>query len=214
MQKNFYNKYLKNIYFLTFIFLALFISIFLVKYFDFKNKIEFASCNINTSVEKFEKFNDAFNLIHEDGFKISRKKLIDQPSLLYFGYTFCPDICPLDTMRNAEAVDYLAEKGISATPVFISIDPARDTPQVVGKFAAFMHPKMIGLTGSEEQIKAASHAYRTYYKAHDSGDEFYLVDHSTMSYLVLPDHGVVEFFRREVAPDALAEKAACFINKS
>jgi len=55
MQKNFYNKYLKNIYFLTFIFLALFISIFLVKYFDFKNKIEFASCNINTSVEKFEK---------------------------------------------------------------------------------------------------------------------------------------------------------------
>ena len=109
MRKNFYNKYLKNIYFLTFIFLALFISIFLVKYFDFKNKIEFASCNINTSVEKFEKFNDAFNLIHEDGFKISRKKLIDQPSLLYFGYTFCPDICPFDLMRNSQVVDLLLD---------------------------------------------------------------------------------------------------------
>lgn len=175
---------------------------------------QFASCRSGAVAGGVGQIGGPFTLLDGKGETVTDAAVFTEPSLVYFGYTFCPDICPLDTMRNAEAVDYLAEKGISATPVFISIDPARDTPQVVGKFAAFMHPKMIGLTGSEEQIKAASRAYRTYYKAHDSGDEFYLVDHSTMSYLVLPDHGVVEFFRREVAPDALAQKAACFINKS
>jgi protein SCO1/2 len=130
---------------------------------------------------------------------------------LYFGYTFCPDICPYDTARNAEAVDILAEQGISATPVFITIDPDRDTPEAVGEFASYVHPKMVGLTGSPDQIKAASKAYRTYYNKQDSIDEYYLVDHSTMSYLVLPDHGFVEFFRRETTPEQMAETAACFI---
>ena len=72
---------------------------------------------------------------------------------------------------------------------------------------------MVGLTGSAEQVKAASRAYRTYYKAHDSSDEYYLVDHSTMTYLVLPEHGVVEFFRRDASPEVMAEKSACFIDK-
>ena len=73
---------------------------------------------------------------------------------------------------------------------------------------------MIGLTGSEEQVKAASQAYRTYYKAQDGDDEYYLVDHSTFSYLVLPDHGFVEFFRRDVSPDQMAETVACFVENA
>lgn len=175
---------------------------------------QFASCRSSAVAGGVDQIGGPFSLRNSEGATVTDTEVFTEPSLVYFGYTFCPDICPLDAMRNAEAVDFLAEKGISATPVFISIDPARDTPEVIGEYAAFMHPKMIGLTGSEEQVKAASRAYRTYYKAHDSGDEFYLVDHSTMSYLVLPDYGVVEFFRREQAPDALAENAACFIEKS
>ena len=121
----------------------------------------------------------------------------------------------MDSARNADAVDLLALQDISATPIFISIDPKRDTPEVIAEFTKWLHPKMIGLTGTAEQIKAASKAYRTYYKVHDKEDEdFYLVDHSTMTYLMLPEHGFVEFFRRDESANTIAEKAACFISRS
>ena len=157
----------------------------------------------------------AFSLINQDGETVSDKDVITEPSLVYFGYTFCPDICPLDSARNADAVDLLALQDISATPIFISIDPKRDTPEVIAEFTKWLHPKMIGLPGTAAQIKAASKAYRTYYKVHDKEDEdFYLVDHSTMTYLMLPEHGFVEFFRRDESANSLAEKAACFISRS
>ncbi|HBN31286.1 MAG TPA: SCO family protein, partial [Rhodobacteraceae bacterium] len=131
----------------------------------------------------------------------------------YFGYTYCPDVCPADNARNAEAIDLLTAKGLDVVPVFISVDPARDTPQVVGEFAGYMHEKMIGLTGTPEQIKAVSKAYKTYYRKNGEGDD-YLVDHSTFTYLTLPDHGFVEVFRRDATAKALAETVACFIGAS
>lgn len=155
-----------------------------------------------------------FELVNAAGQTVTDKDVITEPSLIYFGYTFCPDVCPLDTARNAEAVDILAERGMSVTPVFISIDPDRDTPDVVGDFAYNLHEKMIGLTGSPEQVAAASKAYKTYYKAHDKSDEFYLVDHSTFTYLVLPDRGFVEFFRRDVSAETVADRVSCFIENS
>ena len=155
-----------------------------------------------------------FELVNASGETVTDADVITEPSLLYFGYTFCPDVCPLDVQRNAVAVDVLEDRGITVTPVFISIDPARDTPEVVGDFAANMHERMIGLTGSPEQVKAASQAYRTYYRAQESDDDYYLVDHSTFSYLVLPEHGFVEFFRRETAPEQMADRIACFINNA
>ena len=99
-------------------------------------------------------------------------------------------------------------------PAFISIDPARDTPAVVRDFAANLHPRMIGLTGSEEQVKAASQAYKTYFKKQDATDEFYLVDHSTFTYLVLPEVGFVEFFKREDTAADMAARTACFVEKA
>lgn len=153
-----------------------------------------------------------FTLVNAEGETVTDEEVITEPSILYFGYTFCPDVCPLDTARNAAAVDILEERGHSVTPVFISVDPERDTPEVVGDFAANLHPKMIGLTGSPEQVKAASDAYRTFYNVRDAGeDEFYLVDHSTFSYLVLPEHGFVDFFRRDASPEAMADRVQCFI---
>jgi protein SCO1/2 len=131
---------------------------------------------------------------------------------VYFGYTFCPDVCPVDLSRNAIAVDILDEQGVEITPVFISIDPARDTPEVVGDYASNFHDRMIGLTGSPEQVKAASVAYRTYYAKADEDPEFYIMDHSTFSYLVFPEQGFVEFFRTEETPEAVAEKLACFVD--
>lgn len=153
-----------------------------------------------------------FELVNAQGQTVTDADVITEPSILYFGYTFCPDVCPLDTARNAEAVDILEDRGIMATPVFISIDPERDTPEVVGDFAHNLHERGVGLTGSPEQVKAASRAYRTYYKKQDAEDDYYLVDHSTFSYLVLPEHGFVEYFRRDVTPKAMADTVQCFID--
>ncbi|NIZ11784.1 SCO family protein [Phaeobacter sp. HF9A] len=177
----------------------------------------FAQCRESAIAGGSDAIGGPFELVNAKGETVTDKDVITEPSILYFGYTFCPDVCPLDNARNAEAIDVLAERGYSTTPVFISIDPARDTPEVVGDFAFNLHEKMIGLTGSPEQVKAASQAYKTYYKAHDAeeGDEdYYLVDHTTMSYLVLPDYGFVDFFRRDVTPEQMADRVACFIDHS
>lgn len=152
-----------------------------------------------------------FELVNGEGETVTDADVITEPTLIYFGYTFCPDVCPLDVDRNAIAVELLEERGKVVTPVFITIDPERDTPEVVKEFAGWMHPRMIGLTGSEEQIKAASQAYRTYYRKQPPVDGEYLVDHSTFSYLVMPEQGFVEFFRRELPPQQLADKIGCFV---
>ena len=152
-----------------------------------------------------------FELVDASGATVTDQQVITEPTLIYFGYTFCPDVCPLDFARNAQAVDLLAAQGHSATPVFITVDPERDTPEVVGDFAYNNHEKAIGLTGTQEQVQVASRAYRTYYKAQDKSDEYYLVDHSTFSYLVLPEHGFVEYFRRDISPEDMAARTACFI---
>ncbi len=172
---------------------------------------QFASCRGGAIAGGTDQIGGPFELVNGDGVTVTDQDVITEATLIYFGYTFCPDVCPLDTARNAEVIDLLAEKGLSATPVFISIDPARDTPDVVGDFAFNLHEKMIGLTGSDEQVAAASKAYKTYYKAHSSEDEYYLVDHSTFSYLVLPEYGFVEFFRRDSSAEQIAETMACFI---
>lgn len=173
---------------------------------------QFAGCRAGAIAGGSDQFGGPFELVNAQGETVTDQDVITEPTLIYFGYTFCPDVCPLDTVRNADAIDALRDMGQSATPVFITIDPARDTPEVVGDFAYNVHEKMIGLTGSEEQIKAVSQAYKTYYKAHPAEDEFYLVDHSTFSYFVLPEHGFVEFFRRDTSAEQLAETMACFID--
>jgi len=155
-----------------------------------------------------------FELVNGAGETVTDADVITEPTLIYFGYTFCPDVCPFDVDRNAEAVALLDERGKSVTPVFISVDPERDTPEVVGDFAEAFHPRMIGLTGSPEQVKAASQAYRTYYAAQPAVDGDYLVDHSTFSYLVMPDEGFVQFFRREVSAEAMADQIGCFVDNA
>jgi protein SCO1/2 len=152
-----------------------------------------------------------FTLLDPTGKSVTDKDVITKPTLVYFGYTFCPDVCPFDMARNVEAVDLLDAQGFDVTPVFISIDPERDTPDAMGDYAYNMHPKLIALTGSEDQVKAASLAYKTYYKRQPSEDEFYLVDHSTFTYLMLPDQGFVDFFRRELTSEQMAESVACFL---
>lgn len=172
----------------------------------------FASCRAGQIAGGSAAIGGPFTLVSETGETVTDQDVLTEPSLIYFGYTFCPDVCPLDVARNAVAIDILEENGEIVQPVFISIDPKRDTPEVVADYTEIMHPRMIGLTGSDEQVKVASQAYRTFYKAHDTGDDFYLVDHSTLSYLVFPDRGFAEFFRRDESPERMAERIQCFLD--
>lgn len=172
----------------------------------------FALCRSSTVAGGAGAIGGPFELVREDGVTVTDAEVITEPTLLYFGYTFCPDVCPMDTARNAEAVELLEERGIMATPAMISIDPQRDTPEVLAEFTDYLHPRMIGLTGTEAQVKQASKAYKTYYKKQAAEDEFYLVDHSTLTYLVLPDVGFVEYFRRETTPEQIADTVACFVS--
>jgi protein SCO1 len=152
-----------------------------------------------------------FTLVNTAGQTVTDADVLSKPSLVYFGYTFCPDVCPFDMARNVEAVDILADRGLEVTPVFISIDPARDTPEALADYAANMHPKLIALTGTDDQVKTASQAYKTFYRKQPSEDEFYLMDHSTFTYLMLPGTGFVDFFRREITSEQMAEGVSCFI---
>ncbi|MDX2483469.1 MAG: SCO family protein [Pseudodonghicola sp.] len=173
----------------------------------------FAQCRTSKIAGGTSQIGGPFELVNAKGETVTDKDVITEPSLLYFGYTYCPDVCPLDNARNSEAIDVLDSRGMSVTPVFISIDPARDTPEVVGDFAANLHERMIGLTGSPDQVKAASQAYKTYFKKQDGDEDFYLIDHSTFSYLVLPKEGFVEFFRRDLSPEQMADQIGCFLDK-
>ncbi len=173
---------------------------------------EFAQCRSTAIAGGAAQIGGPFTLVSETGETVTDQDVITGPSLLYFGYTFCPDVCPLDTVRNAEAVAMLEEDGVMVQPVFISVDPERDTPEALDVFTANVHPRMLGLTGTPEQTDAAARAYRVYYRINRDGDDpYYLVDHSAFSYLVLPEYGFVEFFNRDLTPAQIAETTACFV---
>ena len=103
-----------------------------------------------------------FSLLDETGKAVTDKDVLDKPALVYFGYASCPDVCPLDNARNVEATNLLAAKGLDVTPIFISVDPARDTPAALTEYTSYFGDKLVGLTGTPEQIRAAANAYKVY----------------------------------------------------
>ena len=109
--------------------------------------------------------------------------------LVYFGYTFCPDVCPTTLNEVADAMDKLGPKADRVQPIFISVDPKRDTPEVVKQYAAAFGSRLIGLTGTAEQIAAVAKEYRVYYAERRTGPgpNDYSMDHSSVLYLMDPD---------------------------
>ena len=172
----------------------------------------FASCRSGSVIAGGAQIGGPFTLVSETGEEMTDAEVFDRPALLYFGYTFCPSICPYDAARNAEAASILGDRGESVKPVFVSVDPERDTPAKLASFTDFMHPDMLGLTGSAEQVDAAKRAYRVFSRRHDADDMNYLVDHSTFTYLVMPQTGFAEFFRRSVPAREMADRVQCFLD--
>ena len=173
-------------------------------------KISFAHCAA-TDIQVSVPNSTAFTLRNHRGELATERDTIIEPTLVYFGYTYCPDICPLDTTRNAETVDLLQADGHSVTPLFITIDPERDGVEEVVDYALAQHDKMIGMTGSEADVAEAIRNYDVFALRQDGDDEYYAISHSAFTYLVLPDAGHMVTFTRDLTATELADKVACFV---
>lgn len=155
-----------------------------------------------------------FQLVSQSGHTVTEEDAFAKPALVYFGYASCPDVCPLDNARNAEAADLLAAQGVEITPYFISVDPARDTPDVLKDYTSNFSDKLVGLTGTPEQIKSAASAFKVYYQLPDNPTGAYTVDHTTLTYLMLPNIGFVDFFQRETTSQVIVDRVLCFVQSS
>ena len=161
----------------------------------------------------------AFALTDQNGIRRSQTDFAGQPMLIYFGFTYCPDVCPtaLDIMGGA--LDALQQRDAIAyerlQPVFISVDPARDTPPVLRDYLAYFHPRLSGLTGSQADIDAIKSAFKIYAARGAAEDENgnYNVDHSSFFYLMDENNRYLAHFDHAITPEILAEKLAEKLNE-
>lgn len=126
----------------------------------------------------------AFTLVNGAGETVTEADFAGLPALVFFGYTHCPDVCPTVLATLGAALDALGDEAARLQVLFISVDPARDTPDVVGAYVALFHPRIVGLTGSAEQVAAVTKTYRIYAAIPEDAGEDYTVDHSTVIYLM------------------------------
>jgi protein SCO1/2 len=173
----------------------------------------FADCRRSVVAGGSAAIGGPFTLTDGDGRKVTDADVITRPTLVYFGYSFCPDVCPLDLSRNALAAAELAERGTGVGQVFITVDPARDTPEAMRDYAAAIDPALVGLTGTPEEIAAAARAYKVFYRKSGDDPEYYLMDHSTFTYLMAPGVGLLEFYPSDATPEGVAESAACYVSR-
>lgn len=150
-----------------------------------------------------------FALIDQHGRTVTDRSFAGKYRIVYFGYTFCPDVCPTDVQAIGAAVALLDKSDPSLArrivPIFVTVDPKRDTPAVVGQFVAAFHPRMVGLTGSTQAIAAAEKAYAVYAsRGPASPGGGYLVNHSRQAYLMGPAGQPLALLPVEQGPQAIA----------
>lgn len=148
-----------------------------------------------------------FTLTDQDGKRVTDQDFRGKYMLIFFGFTFCPDVCPSELQVMSAALDQMGSEADKIQPIFITIDPARDTPEAMKVYVSNFHPRLIGLTGSEADIAAVAKAYRVYYaKAKGMENQSdYLMDHSTILYLMGPDGKFVKHFTYGTEAKGLAE---------
>ncbi|KDQ65140.1 hypothetical protein JAAARDRAFT_53042 [Jaapia argillacea MUCL 33604] len=150
-----------------------------------------------------------FSLTTHDNKPFTEKDLLGKWSLVYFGFTNCPDICPAELDKMTEVVSAIESKhGSVVLPVFISVDPARDPPSQISTYLTDFHPRFIGLTGSYPAIKAVCRAYRVYFSTPPEAKptDDYLVDHSIFVYLMNPEGEFVEAFGQVSTAEEVVER--------
>ena len=150
-----------------------------------------------------------FTLTDQTGKRVTAEDFRGRFMLVYFGYTFCPDICPLGLQTIAQAYDELPpELQDRVVPVFITVDPARDTVEVVRDYVQLFHPRLVGLTGSEAEIGGTLRAWRVYARKAEAKGGAYLVDHSTFTYLMDREGRYLAHFGHGTTPEEMAKRLA------
>ena len=150
-----------------------------------------------------------FELVTHTGRTVTDRDYLGKYMLVYFGYTHCPDVCPIDLQIVSEAVDMLGADGGKVQPLFITVDPKRDTVKVMADYVKHFHPRLIGLTGSKQQIASAAKIYRMQSRKsvpQDAEPGEYLIDHSAAIVLIGPDGGGLSLFPHGItARDIVAD---------
>ncbi|PFH49134.1 hypothetical protein AMATHDRAFT_195373 [Amanita thiersii Skay4041] len=157
-----------------------------------------------------------FTLTAANGSPFTHENLLGKWSLVYFGFTNCPDICPAELDKVTTVMDKIVQThGQIFLPIFISVDPARDTPAKMKKYLEEFHPSYIGLVGSYDETKAVCKQYRVYFSTPPNADpnDDYLVDHSIFVYLMDPDGKFVNAFGQNVGVDEMTEKISAAIEE-
>ena len=148
-----------------------------------------------------------FTLVDQTGRPVTQDTLKGKWSLIYFGYTYCPDVCPTSLSVMSQAMDAL-DPALAAkvTPVFITVDPERDTVEQLALYHESFHPSFLMLTGTPEQVRQTAKAYRVYYrKAENDSATEYLMDHSSITFLMDPNGNYATHFGHDATPEAMAE---------
>jgi len=146
-----------------------------------------------------------FSLVDENGNAVTDRTYRGKWLLVYFGYTFCPDACPTALNAVAAALDALGPDAARVQPLFITIDPDRDTPAVMKDYVAAFDKRIVGLTGTPQQIAAAAKAYRVYYQRVGSGSD-YTMDHTVLLYIMDPDGQFSGFLAHDLTASQIAGK--------
>jgi protein SCO1/2 len=147
-----------------------------------------------------------YALTDQDGKPRASSDFAGKYQLIYFGYTFCPDVCPTTLALMGAALDRLGPTQDRIVPVFITIDPERDTPEVLKKYVAAFGPRFVGLTGTPDEIAKVEKEYRVYAKKGPVENGTYAMDHSSVIYLMGPDGKLASFYDEATTPEDLAQK--------
>nr|WP_243395632.1 SCO family protein [Sphingomonas oleivorans] len=173
-----------------------------------------SACGRETPPLAGAKIGGPFTLTDQDGRRVSDSQFAGRYRLVYFGYTYCPDVCPLDVQNLALGLKQLEEsdpgKAEKIQPIFISIDPARDTPEVLKQFVSAFHPRLIGLTGTEAEIATVAKEFAVYYKKQPPAPDTsgYLVDHLRQAMLFGPKGEPLALIPQEEGAEPIAAELA------
>ena len=174
----------------------------------------FSQSRTETKAAAASDFDGSFSLTDQYGMRRTDKDFRKKYMLVFFGYTYCPDVCPTTLAIEAEALDKIGPRASQIVPIFISVDPKRDTPAKLKSYVSSFDAKspsprinFVGLTGTDEEIAKAAKSYRVYYRAHIDGQvdgAEYSIDHTGDIYLMGPDGKFVAYYSQGILADEMA----------
>jgi protein SCO1/2 len=161
-------------------------------------------------VKSESRIGGSFELVNTEGETVTDADFRGQYKLMYFGYTYCPDVCPTTLLHITRALNMLEEKAPEKaekiTPIFITVDPERDTVEQMRSYVTNFHPRTVGLTGSDEQIAKTARKFKvTYWRVEGGQNSEYTMAHSGYTFVMSPDGGYIDRFDHRVQPKEIAE---------